>query len=148
MSSDVVSSGDKPKPPQGGLNEAALAAVMAHPHKLKNMHGSTAGAGSGDFHQYRAYRRIEMDRLEDMETRAKQEQEETEFQRRKAERETEVQEKTSKKAAKRKQQKEKEREKRKKLKEQKTHQSLQQQPEDGKSAAPDDESSAAEQVPQ
>lgn len=35
--------------------------------------GSTAGAGSGEFHTYRAHRRLEMFRVENMERSAKEE---------------------------------------------------------------------------
>jgi len=46
---------------------------MLQPEKVENIMGSTAGAGSGEFHTYRMHRRTEILRVEDMERRAKEE---------------------------------------------------------------------------
>ena len=40
--------------------------------QAKNVSGSTAGAGSGDFHVYRQQRRRELDRIQSMERAAKE----------------------------------------------------------------------------
>lgn len=74
-----------------------------------NVMGSTAGAGSGDFHMYRGYRAKEMHRLKVMETEKRQEEENAAWQ---AERDAALaadDAKTSKKAAKRAAKKEKRR---------------------------------------
>ena len=44
---------------------------LARPEKLVTQMGATAGAGSGEFHVYRAQRRREMARLERMDKDAK-----------------------------------------------------------------------------
>eukprot|EP01099_Mayorella_cantabrigiensis_P003223 TRINITY_DN2498_c0_g1_i1.p1 TRINITY_DN2498_c0_g1~~TRINITY_DN2498_c0_g1_i1.p1 ORF type:complete len:118 (-),score=38.51 TRINITY_DN2498_c0_g1_i1:38-391(-) len=86
---------------------------------VKNVSGSTAGAGSGDFHQYRALRRKELFRLERLEKDHLISQAEKEFQERKILRQLECEEKTAKKAEKRKRKKEKIRELREQEKKQK-----------------------------
>jgi len=74
--------------------------------EIGNTAGSTAGAGSGDFHQYRGYKRREMERLEKMEKQAKWEQANAEFARRKALHEDLDRKRTETKAQKRKRLKE------------------------------------------
>ena len=46
---------------------------------VKHVSGSTAGAGSGDFHQYRNARRIEQNRLHRMEQQAEEENGQQEY---------------------------------------------------------------------
>ena len=48
-------------------------------NSVKHVSGSTAGAGSGDFHQYRNSRRFEQDRLNKMEEENEQEQQKREY---------------------------------------------------------------------
>jgi len=68
---------------------------------MKNVQGSSAGAGSGEFHVYKANRRREYERLKLMEETAKKETETEEFERKRKEREEHADAKTSKNRAKR-----------------------------------------------
>ncbi|THH20404.1 hypothetical protein EW146_g949 [Bondarzewia mesenterica] len=73
---------------------------------MKNVQGSSAGAGSGEFHVYKAGRRREYERLKAMDDQAKKELEESEFETRKRQREEEAEAKTAKNRAKRQKKKE------------------------------------------
>lgn len=75
--------------------------------KVDNVHGSTAGAGSGDFHQYRQLRRKERYRLIRMEAEHRRGVELEEYQKERENRMLETEVKTQKKALKRKLKKEK-----------------------------------------
>jgi len=77
-----------------------------------NVMGSTAGAGSGDFHTYRGFRNKEMAREKDMLEEAKREKVQAEWEAELAEREAALQAKSSKRAAKRQKEKEKQKAKR------------------------------------
>jgi len=68
---------------------------------MKNVQGSSAGAGSGEFHVYKQSRRREYERLKIMEETAKKEQDAAEFEQRKREREEQSNAKTAKNRAKR-----------------------------------------------
>ena len=72
-----------------------------------NVMGSTAGAGSGEFHTYRGYRTKEMARLADFEKVAKIEAEQKKWEASRAEAEAEAEAKHAKGASKRNKKKEK-----------------------------------------
>ncbi|KAF2267160.1 hypothetical protein CC78DRAFT_92170 [Lojkania enalia] len=71
------------------------------PEIVANVQGSSAGAGSGEFHVYKASRRREYERLRLMDEEVKKEEEEKAFLERKAEIEKKDREKTNKNRAKR-----------------------------------------------
>ena len=77
---------------------------------IVNVMSSTAGAGSGDFHTYRGFRKKENARIADFEAARKEDEARRAWEAEQAEREADVLAKRSKKAAKRARQKEKERE--------------------------------------
>ncbi|QRV76337.1 hypothetical protein RhiJN_04352 [Ceratobasidium sp. AG-Ba] len=68
---------------------------------MKNVQGSSAGAGSGEFHVYKQSRRREYERIKIMEDAAQKEKEIAEFERLKREREEQSEAKTAKNRAKR-----------------------------------------------
>ncbi|EIW82924.1 DUF1168-domain-containing protein [Coniophora puteana RWD-64-598 SS2] len=68
---------------------------------MKNVQGSSAGAGSGEFHVYKASRRREYERLKMMEDDARKEKETAEFERKRKEAEDLAEAKTAKNRAKR-----------------------------------------------
>ncbi|KAF2805292.1 DUF1168-domain-containing protein [Mytilinidion resinicola] len=78
-----------------------LNGLAAPPEIVANVQGSSAGAGSGEFHVYKASRRREYERLRLMDEEVKREEAETEFQRQKEEVERRDREKTGKNKARR-----------------------------------------------
>ncbi|KAJ3724545.1 hypothetical protein FB446DRAFT_786393 [Lentinula raphanica] len=68
---------------------------------MKNVQGSSAGAGSGEFHVYKAGRRREYERLNLLEEAARKEVEDAEFRRKREEAEAIAEAKTAKNRAKR-----------------------------------------------
>ena len=75
--------------------------TSAPPEIVANVQGSSAGAGSGEFHVYKASRRREYERLRAMDEEVKKEEDEKEFLARKAEQEKKDAEKTEKNRVKR-----------------------------------------------
>jgi hypothetical protein len=73
----------------------------APPEIVANVQGSSAGAGSGEFHVYKASRRREYERLRQMDEEVRGEKEAEEFERQKREREERDREKTRKNREKR-----------------------------------------------
>lgn len=100
---------------QGEDLEVKLRRILEHvPVRVSNTSGSSAGSGSGDFHQYRQMRRKEQDRLARMDADYQKRKEEAEFNKRREERLKAAEERTAKKRSKR--QKKKQRKKEKKMK--------------------------------
>lgn len=87
-------------------------ALDAHSVETKNVAGSTAGAGSGDFHVYRQERRREQDRMASLKSVAENETQIEEDKRRKAL----AEERTARRAAKRRRKKDLARVRRKRAK--------------------------------
>jgi len=75
--------------------------LAAPPEIVANVQGSSAGAGSGEFHVYKASRRREYERLKAMDDEVKQEEEAKSFEQEKAEKEKRDEEKTKKNREKR-----------------------------------------------
>lgn len=96
--------------------EVKLRRILEHvPVRVSNTSGSSAGSGSGDFHQYRQMRRKEQDRLTRMDVDYKKRKEEAEFNARREERLKAAEERTAKKRMKRQKKKLKKKEKKIKL---------------------------------
>jgi len=74
---------------------------------MKNVQGSSAGAGSGEFHVYKASRRREYERLKMMDDEAQKESDTAAFEAKKRQWEEEAEAKTAKNRAKRQKKKEK-----------------------------------------
>ncbi|KAF8630649.1 hypothetical protein AX15_002799 [Amanita polypyramis BW_CC] len=73
---------------------------------MKNVQGSSAGAGSGEFHVYKASRRREYERIKAMEEEAREEATNAEFEKKRREAEEQAGAKTAKNRAKRQKKKE------------------------------------------
>ncbi|KAJ9614481.1 hypothetical protein H2200_002618 [Cladophialophora chaetospira] len=80
-------------PPTSSENKKSIAAP---PEIVANVQGSSAGAGSGEFHVYKASRRREYERLRAMDEEAKKEEEEKEWAEKERERKEKDEEKTRK----------------------------------------------------
>lgn len=82
--------------------EIKLRRILEHvPVRISNTSGSSAGSGSGDFHQYRQMRRREQDRLARMDADYQRRKEEAEFLTRRESRLKAAEDRTAKKRAKR-----------------------------------------------
>ncbi|KAI9791229.1 MAG: hypothetical protein M1816_004221 [Peltula sp. TS41687] len=68
--------------PLSATKEAAPKRLAPPPEIVANVQGSSAGAGSGEFHVYKAARRKEYERLRLMDEEMKREKEKEEFERR------------------------------------------------------------------
>ncbi|KAL1969608.1 hypothetical protein VTN77DRAFT_8161 [Rasamsonia byssochlamydoides] len=77
------------------------ASLPPPPEIVANVQGSSAGAGSGEFHVYKASRRREYERLRLMEEEVKREKADAEFEQRRAEAKRKDEEKTEKNRKKR-----------------------------------------------
>ncbi|KAI5083676.1 hypothetical protein GOP47_0003419 [Adiantum capillus-veneris] len=111
-------SDDAPPPanPEDQELETKLRRILDHvPVRISNTSGSSAGSGSGDFHQYRQMRRREQDRLARMDADYQRRKEETEFVARRESRLKAAEERTAKKRARRQKKKQKRTEKKSKV---------------------------------
>ena len=85
------------KIPSGGNGGVGGSKTLAAPPEIvANVQGSSAGAGSGEFHVYKASRRREYERLRLMDEEVRREEEEKEFERKREELRRRDEEKTNK----------------------------------------------------
>src|SRR5579862_5377810 len=87
--------------PLSATKDAKAKPTSAPPEIVANVQGSSAGAGSGEFHVYKASRRREYERLRLMEEEVRREKEKDEFERRREELRRQDEAKTNKNKAKR-----------------------------------------------
>jgi hypothetical protein len=83
-----------PPPVSGDGGSSSVVARRAVPEIVTNVQGSSAGAGSGEFHVYKASRRREYERLRAMDEEVVREKEQEDFEKAKREREERDAEKT------------------------------------------------------
>ncbi|KAL2477297.1 hypothetical protein Fot_46311 [Forsythia ovata] len=86
-----------PNPEDEDLEVKLRRIIECVPVRVNNTSGSSAGSGSGDFHQYRQMRRKEQDRLSRMDADYQKRKEITEFIQRREERLKAAEERTAKK---------------------------------------------------
>ncbi|KAI6785402.1 DUF1168-domain-containing protein [Emericellopsis cladophorae] len=91
----------KPPPPPTSTSLTHSSGVSAPPEIVNNVQGSSAGAGSGEFHVYKALRRREYERTKAMDEEVRREKENEQFEKEKAEREKRDEEKTKRNREKR-----------------------------------------------
>ncbi|KAI1460818.1 hypothetical protein F4805DRAFT_345182 [Annulohypoxylon moriforme] len=87
--------------PDSSLSSSKKRALPPPPEIVTNVQGSSAGAGSGEFHVYKASRRREYERLRRMDEEVSEEREKEVFEKTKEERERKDDEKTRKNREKR-----------------------------------------------
>ena len=92
---------DTSAPELSAVVAARRAAGVAAPEIVTNVQGSSAGAGSGEFHVYKAARRREYERLRAMDAEVRSEKASEEFDKEKAERDARDAERTRKNREKR-----------------------------------------------
>lgn len=85
----------------GAALVARRAAAGAPPEIISNVQGSSSGAGSGEFHVYKASRRREYARLRQLDEEARRDRDKTEFEADRAEREARDDDKTKRNREKR-----------------------------------------------
>ncbi|CAH9107773.1 unnamed protein product [Cuscuta epithymum] len=100
-----------PNPEEEDLEVKLRRILDCVPVRVSNTSGSSAGSGSGDFHQYRQMRRKEQDRLARMDADYQKRKEVSEFNKRKDERLKAAEERTAKKRLKRQKKKQRKKEK-------------------------------------
>ena len=99
--------------PLSHCRSSLISPLSTQTEKLENVTGSTAGASSSSFHIYRAHRRTEMNRLEDLDRKETEEQEQEAFERSVEEKRIQSEERTRKLAEKRRRKKQAKKERKK-----------------------------------